>query len=66
LSGNSLKIVASGAGFASASTAKESIQTIRAAVKDKFLLPNLSYDEDPAIGTASTITTGADGKQTKA
>lgn len=66
LSGNSLKIVASGAGFASASTAKESIQTIRTAVKGKFLLPNLSYDEDPAIGVTSTITTGADGKQTKA
>lgn len=66
LSGNSIKIVANGTGFADATKALASIKTIRTAVKGKFLLPNLSYDKDPAIGTASTITTSADGTQTNA
>jgi hypothetical protein len=78
LSGNSIKAVFNGPGFAPsaaganntppARTALEnaviSIAAIRAAIAGKFVLPNLSYDLDPAIGAASTLTTSADGTQT--
>lgn len=64
LSGNSIKCIFSGEDFADASKALTAIQAIRTAIKGKFVLPNLSYDEDPMIGEASTLTTTADGKQT--
>ncbi len=65
LSGNSIKIVASGSGFDTLADAKASITTIRGAIAGKFRLPNLSYDFDPAIGVESTIVTNPQGSQTK-
>lgn len=64
LSGNSLKAVFSGTGFADAATALASVTTIRAALVGKFMLPNLSYDLDPIAAQASTLVTTADGAQT--
>ncbi len=64
LSGNSLKAVFSGDGFSTKEKALTSITAIRNALKGKFLLPNLSFDNDPMIGVDSTLTTTADGKST--
>ncbi len=66
LSGNSLKAVFSGVGFATSEKALESVSAIRTALKGKFLLPNLSYDVDPMIGADSTVTTTKDGKSSVA
>lgn len=66
LSGNSIKCVFSGTGFDTAANALTSITTIRNAIKDKFRLPNLSYDADPMIGVDSTVTTTKTGKSTVA
>lgn len=63
LSGNSIKCVFSGDGFADPTKALASVTAIRAAIAEKFVLPNLNYDLDPVIGKASTITTTADGSQ---
>ncbi len=64
LSGNSLKAVFSGDGFSTKEKALTSITAIRNALKGKFRLPNLSFDNDPMIGVDSTLTTTADGKST--
>lgn len=63
LSGNSLKAVFSGDGFADATTAIASIKSIRDAIKGKFKLPNLSYDYDNLIGVDNTLQANADGTQ---
>jgi len=63
LSGNSLKAVFSGDGFADATKAIASIKSIRDAIKGKFKLPNLSYDYDNLIGVDNTLQANADGTQ---
>lgn len=63
LSGNSLKAIFSGDDFATAQKAITSIKTIRDAIKGKFKLPNLSYENDPLIGVDNYIQTNADGTQ---
>lgn len=63
LSGNSLKAVFSGEGFADATKAKASIKSIRAAINGKFRLPNVSYDFDNEIGTENYVQAHADGTQ---
>lgn len=63
LSGNSLKAIFSGDDFATATKAITSIKTIRDAIKGKFKLPNLSYENDPLIGVDNYIQTNADGTQ---
>ena len=66
LSGNSIKAVFSGEDFASAAKALTSITTIRNAIKGKFLLPNLSYDNDNLIGVDNFLQANADGSQNPA
>ena len=58
LSGNSLKAVFSGDDFADATTALAAITAIRAAIVNKFVLPNLSgCDNDIDFNTAAGIVT---------
>lgn len=64
LSGNSLKAIFSGTGFTNATTALASITTIRAALVNKFRLPNLSYDYDNEIGVDNFVQALANGTQT--
>jgi len=64
LSGNSLKAIFSGTDFASSTLALASITAIRAALIGKFLLPNLSYDYDNAVGSDNFVQALADGTQT--
>ena len=66
LSGNSIKAVFSGDDFATADKAKASITAIRNGIKGKFLLPNLSYDNDNLIGADNFLQAHADGSQTPA
>lgn len=66
LSGNSLKVVFSGADFVNSAKAIESITAIRAAILNNFTLPNLDFDLDPTVAQASVLTTTAKGKQTLA
>lgn len=64
LSGNSLKAIFSGTNFATAATALTSVSLIRAALAGRFLLPNLSYDYDNAVGTDNFVQATAGGAQT--
>lgn len=66
LSGNSLKVVFYGKDFTSLEQTKESIKKIRAAVKGKLVLPNLSYDEDHLIGKDNYVQVNKDGTMEKA
>ena len=66
LSGNSIKVVFYGKDFTTLEQTKESIKKIRADVKGKLVLPNLSYDEDHLIGVDSYIQVNADGTMEKA
>lgn len=61
LSGNSLKAVFSGDGFANATKALASVKTIRTALKGKFRLPNLNFDYDNEIGTDNFLQVTSDG-----
>lgn len=61
LSGNSLKAVFSGEDFSTIAKAKTSLAAIKTAVKDKFKLPNLSYDYDNEIGTDNFLQAKANG-----
>lgn len=63
LSGNSLKAIFNGDDFATAQKAITSIKTIRDAIKGKFKLPNLNYENDPLIGVDNYTQTNADGTQ---
>lgn len=65
LSGNSLKVVFNGKDFKTLDQVKENIKKIRAAVKGKLVLPNLSYDEDHLIGVDSYIQVNKDGTMEK-
>lgn len=63
LSGNSLKAVFSGDDFSTLAKALTSITTIRNAIYGKFLLPNLSYDNDNLIGVDNFVQANANGTQ---
>lgn len=64
LSGNSLKAIFSGDNFDTEAHAIAAITAIRAAIAGKFRLPNLSFDNDNAIGTDNFVQALADGTQT--
>lgn len=63
LSGNSLKAVFSGEDFKDAETALTTITAIRTALAGKFVLPNLSYDNDNLIGSDNYVQAYKDGTQ---
>ena len=66
LSGNSLKAIFSGEHFSDLNKALESVKKIRDAIKGKFRLPNLSYDEDHLIGKDNYVQANKDGTMEKA
>lgn len=65
LSGNSLKAIFSGEHFSDLNKALESVKKIRDAIKGKFRLPNLSYDEDHLIGKDNYVQANKNGTMEK-
>lgn len=66
LSGNSLKAVFSGDDFTTATKALAAIKAIRAGLVGKFVLPNLSYDNDNSIGVDNFLQANKDGTMKEA
>jgi|GEM_PF-3104985 len=63
VSGRALKAVFGGEGWTDETTALASIATIRAGIKDRLMLPNMSFDQDPAVQAASVLSTSRGGDQ---
>lgn len=66
LSGNSIKAVFSGDDFSTVTKAITAITAIRNGIKGKLKLPNLSYDNDNAIGVDNFLQAYSDGTMNEA